>query len=560
MSPVLPIRAAADGTVAGSLLLFAALSLAAPFIGRVFCSWFCPAGVIGDLACSVQPRHVARACIHWVKYLIWFPWILALSAVLARSGGVRSIEPSFATESGLSVTNAHALVIYLIVVALFAVLALVVGRRAGCHTVCWMAPFMTLGRFVGDRLGLFGLRLRADAAACTGCGSCTQACSMSLPVAHMVAAENMEHTDCILCGVCVDACRRGCLHLRWGRPRHSGKLGVPRIVDGLVALFCAGITLGSLSLSGCTSLPPDSLVPPTVSDDPSLPAATIVVRGRPCRIHVREFGDPGQPLLMVAPGSLSDVNPYLEFRRFTDAYHVVVWDLRGNGLSQRVPGEELMPTAMADEFHAVKQLYAPHRQATIVGHSWSADFAAIYVGRYPDDVSQAVLIEPTGLTDEDQARAPNVLNLLSPGYLDMAWLAGTLSPSSHAALDFRMSAMLSAAVRDFFVDKDNPPPWPVKRVGGAALLAWESSIVGRNGRLDYDFTTGLSDFPGECLLVGSSDSPIGADFQAATNARHFAHVRVLRIQDAGHRIITEQWDALEDGLRRFLAAYREASS
>lgn len=326
---------------------------------------------------------------------------------------------------------------------------------------------------------------------------------------------------------------------------------------GSMALTIA-VAAGVLTMSttaACRLDPGLPLVPATVAENPTLPSATIAVNGRECRIHVRELGRAGAPVLMVAPGSLSDVNPYLGFAAFADAYHVVLWDLRGNGLSERVPPSELLPSLMVEELHAVKQVFSPDDPVTIVGHSWSANFVAMYLGRYPQEAAQAILIEPIGLTSEDMESVPSVLNLTAGGYLDMAWLADTMSPITHELLDLRMLAVLSAGVRDFFIDREDPPPWPVQRVGGAALIVWERSIVDRRGVWDYNFTEGLDRFSGQCLLVGSSHSPIGADFQAAANERHFTNAQVLRIENSGHRIVTEQWQQLEDGLRAFLSEY-----
>jgi len=218
MSPAVPMMAAAEGTISGSLLLFALQFLTAPFLGRLFCSWLCPAGAIGEFAMIARPRQIRRSRTHWIKYLIWFPWLIGVAAILLRSGGVSSIEPAYATELGLSVSTVNALVIYLVVVAVFVGLSLIVGRRAGCHTICWMAPFMILGRFLGDRLGLPGIRLRASRESCVSCGKCSLACSMSLPVQKMVASGRIDHSDCILCGECVDTCAQHAIRFAWSRP------------------------------------------------------------------------------------------------------------------------------------------------------------------------------------------------------------------------------------------------------------------------------------------------------------------------------------------------------
>ncbi len=81
-----------------------------------------------------------------------------------------------------------------------------VGRRAGCHTFCWMAPFMILGRKLRNVFAWPSLRLQSDPQRCSDCMTCTHNCAMSLDVNAMVKAGAMEHSECILCGKCVDGC------------------------------------------------------------------------------------------------------------------------------------------------------------------------------------------------------------------------------------------------------------------------------------------------------------------------------------------------------------------
>ena len=116
--------------------------------------------------------------------------------------------------------------IYTIIIALFLGLAWIIGRRAGCHTICWMAPFMILGRKTRNLLRLPALQLQAQAAQCSSCQKCTQDCPMSLPVTEMVQSGSMEHSECILCGNCIDTCSKQVISYSFGRPAGKEELHV----------------------------------------------------------------------------------------------------------------------------------------------------------------------------------------------------------------------------------------------------------------------------------------------------------------------------------------------
>jgi len=98
--------------------------------------------------------------------------------------------------------------VFYLVLALIAVPAVAIGRRAFCHYVCWMAPFMVIGSKMRDALRLPALHLRADKSKCIDCKTCTKNCPMSLDVNRMVQAQTIKDTECILCGTCVDGCRQ----------------------------------------------------------------------------------------------------------------------------------------------------------------------------------------------------------------------------------------------------------------------------------------------------------------------------------------------------------------
>ena len=240
---------------------------------------------------------------------------------------------------------------------------------------------------------------------------------------------------------------------------------------------------------------------------------------------------------------------YLPLKVFSDQYFVVFWDIRGNGLSERCIEE------MVHEIEAMKDLYSPHEPITLMGHSWSAFFAARYLAEYPEHVAQAILVEPNGLKDDFMKEVGMSLNLFTEGYMDMMYTTKYLTAKDQETLDFQALAMLTSGVRDFYCDENNITEWPVWRVGALALMVWENSLL-THGKYDFDYTAGLDQYPNEVLIVGTSCSPIGYHFQETYHQPLFKDAEVLRIENSGHRILTEQFQALVNGLQWYLSAYQ----
>jgi ferredoxin-type protein NapH len=109
-------------------------------------------------------------------------------------------------ETTISVSEPSAYIIFFLILLIFTVLSFTVGRRGFCHTLCWIAPFMIIGRKLRNLVPWSSLRLRSAQELCVDCARCTENCPMSLDVNGMVHSPTMENTECILCGTCVDVC------------------------------------------------------------------------------------------------------------------------------------------------------------------------------------------------------------------------------------------------------------------------------------------------------------------------------------------------------------------
>lgn len=217
LSPYVIIDGASQGIVNGSMVVFGLLFLSALFFGRAWCGWVCPAGGLGEIAFMANDRPVNRRRLDWIKWVIWVPWLGLIAASAWMAGGYQRVDLLLDTQNGISVAGApdrpilFAYIIYYGVIALFMGFSLWLGRRAGCHSLCWMAPFMILGRKLRNTVAWPALRLVAVPDLCADCKTCTAHCPMSLDVNGMVRTGSMENSECILCGTCVDGCPKHAL-------------------------------------------------------------------------------------------------------------------------------------------------------------------------------------------------------------------------------------------------------------------------------------------------------------------------------------------------------------
>ena len=217
-SPMIVVMGAFEGVVAGSALMFAAMLVAGMVFGRSACGWLCPSGALQDMATSVVGKPAKLGWRRLVKYVIWAPWVASIVLGFVVAGGVRSVEPLYHIDGGVSVgSTSFSIFIYLAVLAVFLVPNLFLGRRAMCHWICWMAPFMVVGEKLGRLLHIPQLHVAARPDTCIGCGKCTKACPMSLDVRELLKTGRIADAECIDCAVCVDICPKETLQLRFAQ-------------------------------------------------------------------------------------------------------------------------------------------------------------------------------------------------------------------------------------------------------------------------------------------------------------------------------------------------------
>ena len=144
-SPYLIIQAASERIMNGSFLVFAAMFVLSMFLGRVWCGYLCPVGGLQECLFMCNSSPAKQGIRNKIKYVIWIIWMIAIVVTFILGKNHVTIDLFYMTDHGISIANIYNYVVYYGVILLLVLPALIHGRRAACHYICWMAPFMVIG-------------------------------------------------------------------------------------------------------------------------------------------------------------------------------------------------------------------------------------------------------------------------------------------------------------------------------------------------------------------------------------------------------------------------------
>jgi len=288
-------------------------------------------------------------------------------------------------------------------------------------------------------------------------------------------------------------------------------------------LAAAAWPLLATALVGCSGLldpeEPGNLVPPTVDEDPALPA--IELEGT--RLHLQTRGNPdGSVIVFLHGGPGGDHRSQLVLAETYDGYslgddhRLVFWDQRGSGLSRRHGKATLTLDQYLRDLEALLDVFSPDAPVVLVGESWGGMYATAFINQRPDRVRGAVLLEAGPLSHVTYDLIKDDLHDMDVGsewLNDWVWSQEILKPDDHARMDYQRCLGVRDSQPRFHVQKD--PASPFWRLGAAANRYLVESGRNHAGDMVYDYTTNLSRFPTEVLFVASSrNEVIGRDFQA----------------------------------------------
>ena len=227
------------------------LSLSALLLGRAFCAWFCPLGVVGEWLHGLRNRLLPGEWTppRWLDWLLraqkflvlgFLLFIILLAVPAAALPGYLASPYHQAADMkmgafffNLSLVSGLCLGWVLLLTATF--------RQGFCRYLCPYGAWLAL-------LGLLTpLRIRRDPVRCLrssghDCDKCSRACPSRIQVHQLITVRSLECTSCLSC---VAACPRRADALHLGTPHRRLS---PRRLLGLLCLLLLVLPLLSYGL------------------------------------------------------------------------------------------------------------------------------------------------------------------------------------------------------------------------------------------------------------------------------------------------------------------------
>ncbi|MEO1668286.1 MAG: alpha/beta hydrolase [Chloroflexota bacterium] len=329
-----------------------------------------------------------------------------------------------------------------------------------------------------------------------------------------------------------------------------------KIIGGIFLGIVVVLTGTALTLYALTA--GDYPLPATVAEDDTLPQITL----DGVRFHTEAFGDPANPTVIVLHGGPGgDYRYLLPLQALADDYHVVFYDQRGTGLSERVGVEQLTLQVMVDDVGRMIDHYSDDSPVMLIGHSWGAMLAAAYTEQHPETVTKLVLAEPGALTTEKM----NELLAKQRGIVDLPFIwqaTWTWFEAAHISDPVQSTDYLNGTMARYWaIHPDNAynctdsdyesSGW---RWGGDAFTHIIAAARGNDGLVRLDFYEGEQSIYTEPVLFIASrcNTWIGVDWQQ-DQLSLYPDAELVIIEDSGHEMFGEQPETSIQAVRNYLA-------
>ena len=303
-----------------------------------------------------------------------------------------------------------------------------------------------------------------------------------------------------------------------------------------------------LVINGCERMDitePGNLVPLTVDEDPSLPA--IEINGT--RLFSYALGDANNPLVIILHGGPGGDHMALkQFEVLADSgYRVVFWDQRSAGLSRRHNPDVLTDEVYLEDLVNLIAYYqsAPEQSVFLLGHSWGAMYATMFINSYPDAVDGVILSEPGGFIEEDvisYISRTQQIEYTSEWSNDLVWMEQMMSPSKkwfsdedHELFDYQYLLGSGVVLKESMGDVEDFE-YPVNRLGAVVGYALPRSAP------NFDWTQNLDQFNTKALFFYSELNPGYPEAHMNKVTSAYDDIEIHRINGVGHELMVTGFD------------------
>jgi len=302
--------------------------------------------------------------------------------------------------------------------------------------------------------------------------------------------------------------------------------------------------LGACCFTACDkefgdTRPNGRLVPRTVDEDSNV--LSINING--AQLHAEAFGHPDSALLVVLHGGPgSDYSYLLNCKAFADkGFRVVFYDQRGAGLSQRFPKSSYTSVQiLVEELHGVIGHYrtSPQQKVFLLGHSWGAMLASIFINTYPTALDGVILGEPGGLIwadVEDYIARSRKFKFFSEGLNDAIYIDQMITGKTdeHEVLDYKFQ-MLTAVGDSKESPTGNEGKLPSWRPGAVTFDAY----LELGDRENPNWTGNLGQFTTKVLFIYSENNKAYGLAHAQKVSSAYPNVQLFKTLGAGHDMLS----------------------
>jgi proline iminopeptidase len=259
-------------------------------------------------------------------------------------------------------------------------------------------------------------------------------------------------------------------------------------------------------------------VTPTVEFDPTL----LFVQLHGYKFHIRTFGDKTRtPPIVVHGGPGGDSKYLYPLQDLAKDNYVIFYDQRGTGLSPRVKQETLTLESSLDDLHAMVEHYGEYGKVKLIGHSWGAMLVVGYLGRHPERVSHAVVVEP-GILNPVAAKefvhcfkaSQSVFDLM-PLLRYLLFTSFVSSKDGHERTDYVMTRLMNRSKPSgpYQCEGEAMPPSAFERANYAAFTSMLKPVIAYPGSFTQNLALNVARYMGKLLMLSSECSFIGYKYQ-----------------------------------------------